>query len=45
VKGADYVNVEVVGRDVVEARGGRVELIELVPGYSTSAILQRIRGG
>jgi D-beta-D-heptose 7-phosphate kinase/D-beta-D-heptose 1-phosphate adenosyltransferase len=44
VKGADYAGREVVGREVVEARGGRVELIELLPGYSTTAILQRIRG-
>ncbi len=44
VKGADYAVEEVVGREVVEARGGRVELIPLVPGFSTSAIIQRIRG-
>jgi len=45
VKGADYGRDEVVGRDVVEASGGRVELVPLVQGYSTSAIIARIRGG
>ena len=44
VKGADYALHEVVGRDEVEAAGGRVELIPLVAGYSTSALLRRIRG-
>lgn len=43
VKGADYRLEEVVGRDIVEARGGRVELVELVPGHSTSEIIRRIR--
>lgn len=44
VKGADYGPNEVVGREVVEAAGGRVELVPLVQGYSTSAIISRIRG-
>lgn len=44
VKGEDYAGREVVGREIVEARGGRVVLIPLVPGYSTSAIIARIRG-
>ena len=44
VKGADYAADEVVGREVVEARGGRVELIPLVPGFSTTEIIKRIRG-
>ncbi len=43
VKGADYRLEDVVGRDIVEARGGRVELIPLVPGHSTSEIIRRIR--
>jgi D-beta-D-heptose 7-phosphate kinase/D-beta-D-heptose 1-phosphate adenosyltransferase len=41
VKGADYRIEEVVGRDVVEAEGGRVVLVDLVPGYSTSALVRR----
>lgn len=43
VKGADWGADEIVGRDTVEARGGRVVRIDLVPGYSTSAIVSRIR--
>jgi D-beta-D-heptose 7-phosphate kinase/D-beta-D-heptose 1-phosphate adenosyltransferase len=35
-KGADYTVETVVGADVVLARGGRVELLDLVPGRSTS---------
>jgi D-beta-D-heptose 7-phosphate kinase/D-beta-D-heptose 1-phosphate adenosyltransferase len=42
-KGADYRAEDVVGGDVVRARGGRVELIDLVPGRSTSNIIARSR--
>jgi D-beta-D-heptose 7-phosphate kinase / D-beta-D-heptose 1-phosphate adenosyltransferase len=41
VKGADYRIEEVVGRELVEALGGKVVLVDLVPGYSTSALVQR----
>jgi rfaE bifunctional protein nucleotidyltransferase chain/domain len=43
VKGADWAADAIVGRDVVEARGGRVVRIDVEPGYSTTAILDRIR--
>ena len=43
VKGADYKRDEVVGREVVEAAGGDVLLVELVPGHSTTAIVARAR--
>jgi len=43
VKGADYRVDEVVGREIVEADGGEVILIELVPGHSTSRLVQRSR--
>lgn len=43
VKGADWAEDAIVGRDVVEARGGRVVRIPVEPGYSTSAIVARIR--
>ena len=43
VKGADWAADDIVGRDVVLARGGRVERIDLVPGLSTSEIIRRIR--
>jgi len=39
VKGADYALEDIVGRELVEARGGRVERVPLVPGVSTSALL------
>ncbi|MEM8781354.1 MAG: D-glycero-beta-D-manno-heptose 1-phosphate adenylyltransferase [Planctomycetota bacterium] len=42
LKGADYQKHEVVGHDIVEATGGRVELIPLVEGRSTSNILRKI---
>ena len=45
VKGADWASEDIVGRDVVLARGGRVERVDLVPGASTSEIIRRIRSG
>jgi D-beta-D-heptose 7-phosphate kinase / D-beta-D-heptose 1-phosphate adenosyltransferase len=44
VKGADYRVEEVVGREFVEADGGRVALVPLLPEKSTSALVKRIRG-
>jgi len=44
VKGGDYSEDEVAGADAVRARGGRVEIIPLVPECSTSALVERIRG-
>jgi rfaE bifunctional protein nucleotidyltransferase chain/domain len=43
VKGADWAEDKVVGRAEVEAAGGRVVRVALVPGRSTSAILDRVR--
>jgi D-beta-D-heptose 7-phosphate kinase/D-beta-D-heptose 1-phosphate adenosyltransferase len=43
VKGADWPADQIVGRDTVEARGGRVVLVPVEPGHSTSSILSRIR--
>jgi bifunctional ADP-heptose synthase (sugar kinase/adenylyltransferase) len=45
VKGGDWPGDQIVGREEVEAAGGRVVSIPIVPGYSTSAILQKIREG
>ncbi|HEX9884497.1 MAG TPA: D-glycero-beta-D-manno-heptose 1-phosphate adenylyltransferase [Desulfobaccales bacterium] len=45
VKGGDYALHEIVGREVVENRGGRVLALPLVPGYATTALIQRIRTG
>ncbi len=43
VKGGDWGPNQIVGRAEVEAAGGRVVLIPLEPGYSTTALLERIR--
>jgi D-beta-D-heptose 7-phosphate kinase/D-beta-D-heptose 1-phosphate adenosyltransferase len=43
VKGADWAADRIVGREEVEAAGGRVERVELVPGRSTTAVLERIK--
>ena len=45
VKGADWGENAIVGRDVVEARGGRVVRIKLAEGYSTTSLIDRIRTG
>lgn len=44
VKGADWGPDNIVGRDTVESRGGRVVRMPLSDGYSTTEILQRVRG-
>jgi len=41
VKGADWPEDNIVGRDVVEARGGRVVRMPLEPGFSTTALIER----
>jgi len=45
VKGGDWSGDQIVGREEVEAAGGRVVSIPVVPGYSTTAILGKIREG
>ncbi|HZC56594.1 MAG TPA: D-glycero-beta-D-manno-heptose-7-phosphate kinase [Xanthobacteraceae bacterium] len=45
IKGADYKREDVVGRDVVEEAGGDVILVGLVPGHSTTAIVERAQPG
>lgn len=45
VKGADYRKDQVVGGSVVEAAGGRVVLIDLVQGQSTTGTIAKMRGG
>jgi bifunctional ADP-heptose synthase (sugar kinase/adenylyltransferase) len=42
VKGGDYTRDRVVGADVVEARGGRVVLVDLVTGQSTSKLVAAV---
>ncbi|MEA5110777.1 Bifunctional protein HldE [bioreactor metagenome] len=43
VKGADYRAEDIAGYDIVKAKGGKVETLEYLPGYSTSLIEKRIR--
>ena len=43
VKGADWADDAIVGRDIVEARGGRVVRVAIEPGYATTTIIERIR--
>ncbi len=43
VKGADWGADNIVGRDVVEARGGRVVRVPIAPGYSTTTLVARAR--
>lgn len=44
VKGADWAADAIVGRDIVEARGGRVVRVTVEQGYSTTALINKIRG-
>jgi D-beta-D-heptose 7-phosphate kinase / D-beta-D-heptose 1-phosphate adenosyltransferase len=44
VKGEDWKGKEVVGADIVKARGGRVEFARLMPGMSTTSLIKKIRG-
>jgi len=44
VKGSEYQKEEISGYDIVLALGGRVERIELTDGFSTSDIIEKIKG-
>jgi len=43
VKGADWGENAIVGRDIVEARGGRVVRMKVLEGYSTTRLIEKIR--
>ena len=45
VKGGDWAGDKIIGREEVEAAGGRVVSAPVVPGYSTTEILKKIRDG
>jgi D-beta-D-heptose 7-phosphate kinase/D-beta-D-heptose 1-phosphate adenosyltransferase len=45
VKGGDYTRDQVVGHEIVEARGGEVLLVDVLPGFSTTSLVNRARGG
>jgi len=42
IKGADWKETDIIGSDIVKSYGGKVIRIEVVPGISTSQIIQRI---
>lgn len=44
VKGADYTLDRIVGADLVQARGGRVVRVPIVSGFSTTSLVERLRG-
>jgi rfaE bifunctional protein nucleotidyltransferase chain/domain len=43
VKGGDYSEDQVVGREIVEGAGGEVVIIPLVPGHSSTALAEKLR--
>lgn len=45
VKGADWAADAIVGRDTVEARGGRVVRMPVEQGWSTTAIVEKVKSG
>ena len=45
VKGKDYDNREIVGRDIVESHGGRVITIDLTEGFSTTSLINKLSAG
>ena len=45
VKGADWGEDAIVGRDIVEGRGGRVVRMAVAEGYSTTKLIERIKSG
>jgi rfaE bifunctional protein nucleotidyltransferase chain/domain len=45
VKGGDWPGNQIIGRQEVEAAGGRVVSVPVIPGQSTTAILEKIRQG
>jgi D-beta-D-heptose 7-phosphate kinase / D-beta-D-heptose 1-phosphate adenosyltransferase len=44
VKGGDYTRERVVGHEIVEAAGGEVVLVDILQGFSTTALVDRARG-
>ncbi|HYV95557.1 MAG TPA: D-glycero-beta-D-manno-heptose 1-phosphate adenylyltransferase [Chitinophagales bacterium] len=44
VKGGDYKPEDVVGRKIIEQYGGRIEIVPLLKGFSTSNLIEKVRG-
>ena len=45
VKGGDYTREQVVGHEIMDAIGGEVLLVEIVPGFSTTSLVERAKQG
>jgi D-beta-D-heptose 7-phosphate kinase/D-beta-D-heptose 1-phosphate adenosyltransferase len=45
VKGGDYTRDQVVGHEIVEKEGGEVVLVDILPGFSTTSLVDRAREG
>jgi D-beta-D-heptose 7-phosphate kinase/D-beta-D-heptose 1-phosphate adenosyltransferase len=45
VKGGDYTREQVVGHEIVESHGGEVVLVDILPGFSTTTLVNRAREG
>ncbi|MGX7742740.1 D-glycero-beta-D-manno-heptose-7-phosphate kinase [Rhodopseudomonas parapalustris] len=45
VKGGDYTREQVVGHEIVAAKGGEVMLVDVLPGFSTTSLVARARKG
>ena len=45
VKGGDYTREQIVGHEIVEAGGGEVLLVDVLPGFSTTSLANRAHGG
>jgi len=45
VKGSDYKPEDIVGYDIVKAKGGEIKTIDFLPGFSTSLIEKKIKNG
>lgn len=45
VKGGDYTREQVVGHEIVAAKGGDVLLVDVLPGFSTTSLVARAREG
>jgi len=44
VKGGDYTREQVVGHEIIDAHGGEVVLVDILPGFSTTSLVNRARG-
>jgi rfaE bifunctional protein nucleotidyltransferase chain/domain len=43
IKGSDYKPEDIVGYDIVKAKGGEIKTIDFLPGYSTTSIIDKIK--